>query len=93
MSRPANPNKKPYTIYLVCDDISQFDSKFVSELGESCNIIPVKPQEAGSIKKNRALRGVISVPELSVGCGFKLLSGLREILGRNTPLMVFVPQV
>lgn len=87
-----NAIKKPYNIYLVCDDISQFDSKFIEDLNQTnCNIIPIRPEDCESIKKNRALKGVISVPDLSVGCGFKLLDSLREFLGRNIPLMVFAP--
>lgn len=85
--------KKPYNIYLICDDLTQFDQKFLNDLSLSnCNVIPVSPNDApSSIKKNRALKAVISVPEISTGCGFRFLSSLRKILGNNVPMMVFAP--
>lgn len=88
----ATSPKKPYNIYLVCDDIAQFEEKFLRDLSFSnCNIIQIAPNEAPSIKKNRALKAIISVPELSTGCGFRFLSSLRKILGSNIPMMVFAP--
>jgi hypothetical protein len=83
-------SEQPFDVFLVCDNISQFDQKYVQDLtGYNCNLFQVAPEAAKDIKKTRKLRAIISVPELKEGNGFELLNSLREVVGKNTPLMVF----
>lgn len=85
-------NEQPFDVFLVCDDIHQFDQKYVKDLtAYNCNLFQVTPEHATEIQKTRKLRAIISVPELNCGNGFALLDSLRATVGKNTPLMVFSP--
>jgi hypothetical protein len=86
----AERSEQPFDVILVCDEIGQFDQKYVQDLtAYNCNLYQVKPEHAKKIKKTRKLRAIVSVPELKCGNGFELLASLRETIGKNTPLMVF----
>ena len=88
----AERSEQPFDVFLVCDEIGQFDQKYVQDLtAYNCNLYHVTPEHAKEIKKTRKLRAIISVPELKCGNGFELLSSLQETVGKNTPLMVFSP--
>ena len=84
--------EQPFDVFLVCDDINQFDQTYIKDIATyNCNIFQVTPEHANEIKKTRKLRGIISVPELKCGNGFQFLNSLREVVGKNTPLVVFSP--
>lgn len=88
----AERSEQPFDVFLVCDEIGQFDQKYVHDLtAYNCNLYQVTPEHAKEIKKTRKLRAIISVPELKCGDGYGLLNSLREVVGKNTPLMVFAP--
>ena len=85
-------SEQPFDVFLVCDDLNQFDAKYVKDLtAYNCNLFQVTPEHAKEIEKTRKLRAIISVPELSCCDGYALLNSLRETVGKNTPLMVFAP--
>lgn len=85
-------SEQPFDVFLVCDNINQFDAKYVQDLTSyNCNLFQVAPEAAKEIEKTRKLRAIISVPELKCGNGFELLDSLRATVGKNTPLMVFSP--
>ena len=84
--------EQPFDLFLVCDNITQFDQAYIKDITNyNCNLFQVAPEHATEIKKTRKLRGIISVPELKCGDGFELLNNLREIVGKNTPLVVYSP--
>ena len=85
-------SEQPFDVFLVCDELKQFDQGYVKDLtAYNCNLFQVAPEHAREIKKTRKLRAIISVPELNSGTGLELLGSLRESIGKNTPLMVFSP--
>lgn len=85
-------HEQPFDLFLVSDTLDQFDSKYVQGLtAYNINLFHVTPEHAHEITKTRRLRGIVSVPELNSGNGFQLLTGLRETVGKNTPLLVFSP--